>query len=97
MKVKANGINFNCAIEGKRGAPWVVFSNSLATNLTMWDDQAAALGDRFQILRYDQRGHGGPMRPTGSTASICWSPTSSVCSTRWRSSARISSACRWAA
>ena len=47
MKVKANGINFNCEIEGKRGAPWVVFSNSLATNLSMWDDQAAALADKL--------------------------------------------------
>ena len=65
MKVKANGIDFNCRIEGKRGAPWVVFSNSLATNLTMWDDQAEALGDRFQILRYDHRGHGGTDAPEG--------------------------------
>jgi 3-oxoadipate enol-lactonase len=65
MKVKANGIEFNCRIDGKRGAPWVVFSNSLATNLTMWDDQAAALADRFQILRYDQRGHGGTDAPEG--------------------------------
>ena len=65
MKVNANGINFNCRIEGKRGAPWVVFSNSLATNLSMWDDQAAALGDKFQILRYDQRGHGGTDAPEG--------------------------------
>lgn len=65
MKVKANGINFNCRIEGKRGAPWVVFSNSLATNLSMWDEQADALGDRFQTLRYDQRGHGGTDAPEG--------------------------------
>src|SRR5688572_6423428 len=63
MKVNANGISFNCRIEGKRGAPWVVFSNSLATDLSMWDDQAAALGDKFQILRYDQRGHGGTDAP----------------------------------
>jgi 3-oxoadipate enol-lactonase len=65
MKVKANGIDFNCRIEGKRGAPWVAFSNSLATNLSMWDDQAEALGDKFQILRYDQRGHGLTDAPEG--------------------------------
>lgn len=65
MKVKANGIAFNCRIDGKRGAPWLVFSNSLATNLTMWDDQAAALADKFQILRYDQRGHGSTDAPAG--------------------------------
>ena len=68
MKVKANGIEFNCKLDGKRGAPWVVFSNSLATNLSMWDEQAAALGDRFQILRYDQRGHGGTDAPGGAYA-----------------------------
>jgi 3-oxoadipate enol-lactonase len=68
MKVKANGINFNCKLDGKRGAPWVVFSNSLATNLSMWDEQAAALGDHFQILRYDQRGHGGTDAPDGAYA-----------------------------
>ena len=65
MNVQANGISFNCRIEGKRGAPWVVFSNSLATNLSMWDDQAAALADKFQILRYDHRGHGGTDAPGG--------------------------------
>jgi 3-oxoadipate enol-lactonase len=65
MKVQANGISFNCRIDGKRGAPWVVFSNSLMTDLSMWDEQAAALGDKFQILRYDQRGHGGTDAPEG--------------------------------
>lgn len=59
MQVQANGITFRCEVEGREGAPWVVFSNSLATNLGMWDDQAARLRERFRILRYDQRGHGG--------------------------------------
>jgi 3-oxoadipate enol-lactonase len=59
MQTKANGISFNYRIEGPEGAPWVVFSNSLATNLSMWDEQAAALNKSFRILRYDHRGHGG--------------------------------------
>ncbi len=66
MRVKANGIQFNCKLDGKRGATWVAFSNSLATNLSMWDEQAAALGERFQILRYDQRGHGETDAPEGA-------------------------------
>jgi 3-oxoadipate enol-lactonase len=66
MKVKANGIHFNCQIDGREGAPWLAFSNSLATNLTMWDEQAAALGGHFRILRYDQRGHGGTDAPSGA-------------------------------
>jgi 3-oxoadipate enol-lactonase len=63
MKIKANGINFNCQIDGREGAPWVVFSNSLMTNLSMWDDQVAALKDQFRVLRYDQRGHGATDAP----------------------------------
>ena len=66
MKVKANGISFHCQVDGRESAPWLVFSNSLATNLSMWDAQAEALRDRFHILRYDQRGHGGTDAPEGA-------------------------------
>ncbi len=58
MKIKANGITINYRIDGPDGAPWLVFSNSLATSLAMWDEQADALKDKFRVLRYDQRGHG---------------------------------------
>jgi 3-oxoadipate enol-lactonase len=44
-------------------APWIVCSNSLATNLTLWDDLVAAFAPRYRILRYDQRGHGGTTVP----------------------------------
>lgn len=65
MKIKANGIDINYQIDGPQGAPWIVFSNSLATSIAMWDEQAAALKDSFRVLRYDQRGHGGTEAPTG--------------------------------
>ena len=65
MQTKANGITLNYQVEGPEGAPWVIFSNSLATNLSMWDDQAAALNKSFRVLRYDQRGHGGTEAPEG--------------------------------
>ena len=65
MKVTANGVDLNCEIEGREGAPWLTFSNSLATNLHMWDAQAAALADDFRILRYDKRGHGKSDVPDG--------------------------------
>lgn len=58
MKVNVNGVDINCEISGNAEKPWVTFSNSLATNLHMWDEQAAELADDFQILRYDKRGHG---------------------------------------
>ena len=58
QKITANGVSFNCAIDGRDGAPWVTFSNSLATNLSMWDGPVGALKDDYRILRYDKRGHG---------------------------------------
>ena len=65
MKIKANGITFNYEIEGPEGAPRLVFSNSLATNLSMWEPQAAEFRRSFRLLRYDQRGHGGTEAPAG--------------------------------
>ena len=65
MRIKANGITFNYQIDGPEGAPWLVLSNSLATNVGMWDAQASAFGQRFRVLRYDQRGHGATDAPEG--------------------------------
>ena len=53
-----SGLRLHCAIDGKEGAPWVTLSNSLATNLSLWDELVTSLRDRYCILRYDQRGHG---------------------------------------
>ncbi len=57
--VSANGVDLNYEIDGPEGAPWITFSNSLATNLSMWDKQATLLSNEWRVLRYDQRGHGG--------------------------------------
>jgi len=65
MRIKANGIAINYEIDGPEGAPWIVFSNSLATDVSMWEPQLAALKGAFRILRYDQRGHGGTDAPAG--------------------------------
>lgn len=56
----AGALPLNCRIDGntQAGAPSIVFCNSHATNLTMWDAQLAAFSDAYRILRYDQRGHG---------------------------------------
>jgi 3-oxoadipate enol-lactonase len=62
--VEANGIRFHCRVDGRKQAPWLVFSNSLATNLSLWDGQIAMLENSFRILRYDQRGHGGTEVPS---------------------------------
>lgn len=41
-----------------RAKPVLVLSNSLGTNLGMWEPQLDALRQHFRLLRYDQRGHG---------------------------------------
>jgi 3-oxoadipate enol-lactonase len=53
------------ALEGPDDAPVLVFSNSLGTTGGMWDAQAAVLSERFRVLRYGARGHGGTPAPPG--------------------------------
>lgn len=63
--VAANGINIRYRIDGTDG-PWVTFSNSLLTDLSIWDDQTTALSKRHRVLRYDHRGHGGTTATDGA-------------------------------
>ena len=65
MHTTANGIRIHCEVSGPDSAPWLVLSNSLATNLGMWDAQARELSTSFRVLRYDQRGHGKTEAPAG--------------------------------
>src|SRR5260370_32603789 len=65
MQSTVNGISINFEIDGPESAPWLVLSNSLMTNLSMWDDQVAELKKSFRIVRYDQRGHGGTQATEG--------------------------------
>lgn len=64
MKIKANGIDINYLVEGE--GPWLTLSHSLACNLHMWDEEAKRLSDRYKVLRYDTRGHGGSSAPAGA-------------------------------
>ena len=56
--VELNDARIYYELSGPSAAPVVVFSNSLGTDLAMWDSQAATLSQVFRILRYDTRGHG---------------------------------------
>jgi len=64
MRASANGIEINYQIDGNAG-DWLIFSNSLATNLSMWDAQVRELAGKCRVLRYDQRGHGKTEAPAG--------------------------------
>jgi 3-oxoadipate enol-lactonase len=52
-------------LEGRPGAPVLVFSHSLGCDHGMWAPQVAGLIEHFQILRYDGRGHGASDVPAG--------------------------------
>lgn len=56
--VRANGIVLHADWRPLAGRPALVFVNSLGTDLRIWDRVVARLGDRFSILRFDERGHG---------------------------------------
>ncbi|HEX2198349.1 MAG TPA: 3-oxoadipate enol-lactonase [Burkholderiales bacterium] len=66
MKANVNGIETYYEISGKEGAPWLVFSHSLACSVRMWDGEVARHKDRFRVLAYDTRGHGQSAAPTGA-------------------------------
>lgn len=63
--LEANGIKVNYRIDGADDAPVLMFSNSLGTNLHMWDKQVPSLAKRFRVVRYDTRGHGNTDAPSG--------------------------------
>ncbi|MBG6288076.1 3-oxoadipate enol-lactonase [Pseudomonas nitroreducens] len=52
-------------LDGADGLPLLVLSNSIGTDLHMWDGQIAALSEHFRVLRYDARGHGASSVPPG--------------------------------
>lgn len=58
-RVDIGGQSARVVVDGREGAPWVVMSHSIMTDLHVWDEQIAALRDKFRILRIDTRGHGG--------------------------------------
>ena len=63
--IKADGCSIHVEIEGPADAPVLMLSNSLGTNLHMWDDQVAPFTRHFRLVRYDRRGHGRSDAPKG--------------------------------
>jgi 3-oxoadipate enol-lactonase len=45
-------------LDGKNELPVLVLSNSLGTDLSMWDAQVPAFTEHYRVLRYDSHGHG---------------------------------------
>ena len=63
--IQADGCSIHVEVEGAERAPVLMLSNSLGTNLHMWDDQAEELAKNFRLVRYDSRGHGKSAAPAG--------------------------------
>jgi len=55
-------------LDGPSDAPVLVLGSSLGTPGALWQPQMEALTERFRVLRYDHRGHGGSPVPPGPYA-----------------------------
>jgi 3-oxoadipate enol-lactonase len=63
--VLLQGEPFNVRIDGPDNAPVLVLSNSLSSDMTMWDEQVPQWSQRYRVVRYDSRGHGRSAAPPG--------------------------------
>ena len=66
--VELADVRLHYRLDGERGAPPLVLSNSLGTDFAMWEAQMPTLSERFRVLRYDTRGHGQSSVPPGPYA-----------------------------
>ena len=52
------------------GAPALLLINSLGANVDMWSEQLEGLGERYELIRYDARGHGKSTLGSSETLTI---------------------------
>ncbi|MDP2618924.1 MAG: 3-oxoadipate enol-lactonase [Hyphomicrobiales bacterium] len=62
---EVNGTRLHYRFDGPEDAPVLMMSNSLGTDLHMWDGQVETFTQHFRLLRYDSRGHGKSAAPEG--------------------------------
>jgi 3-oxoadipate enol-lactonase len=56
--VTTEDAQLRCEHSPRPGAPALLLLNPLGTSLEIWDDSFTALSERFEVVRYDVRGHG---------------------------------------
>jgi 3-oxoadipate enol-lactonase len=66
VRVPSGGILLSAQVDGSEGKPWLLLGNSLAADLSMWDDQIDLLTRTHRVIRYDTRGHGHSDAPGGA-------------------------------
>ena len=57
--IQVNGVDVAYRFDGPKEGRVLMLANSLMANGSMWDWNVPALTDRYRVLRYDKRGHGG--------------------------------------
>ncbi|HVN72633.1 MAG TPA: 3-oxoadipate enol-lactonase [Desulfomonilia bacterium] len=63
---QVNTSNLFYSFDGPDYGDVIMFSNSLAADITMWDNQVHAFSQAgYRVLRYDSRGHGRSAAPEG--------------------------------
>ena len=60
-----NGATLSYQWDGAETKPVLVLSNSLTTDMRMWEPLLPAFTEHFRVLRYNNRGHGGSSSPAG--------------------------------
>ena len=56
--IEIAGEPFHVQLDGRDDAPPLLVSNSLSSDMSMWDDQVPVWAERYRVIRYDHRGHG---------------------------------------
>ncbi|GJH08613.1 3-oxoadipate enol-lactonase [Caballeronia novacaledonica] len=64
---EVNGTRIHYRIDATAGdnAPWLVLSNSLGADVSMWTPNIEAFAKHYRVVRYDTRGHGHSDVPPG--------------------------------
>jgi 3-oxoadipate enol-lactonase len=57
-KISVKGCQLAYREDGPANGPVIILSNSLMSNLSMWDSNIGSLTDQYRVIRYDTRGHG---------------------------------------
>ena len=64
-KFASNDAEINYQTFGDASQPAIIFSNSLGTQLNMWQPQISFFEKKFYVICYDTRGHGASSAPQG--------------------------------
>ena len=64
-KVNIGALSLHVVTEGSPDSPALLLAHPLGADLTIWDDIAPILAQKFYVVCFDARGHGGSDVPPG--------------------------------